>query len=1227
MNPFEIAKREYGKDGNNGNNGRRRRISLKISVISVISVFSLLLTFAACERNAGLPKPDSKEFRELVRAFYIGLAGLQTGADDRAKENLTRATEVAPGEPASWANLGLLAVRQQEFDAAYEKVEKARALAPDNSQIEALLGLIESRRGKLPEATAHLKKAVELDPKNLRALYALAQETERQGAETSDAEAQTLFQKILETQPDNLAVLLDVTRLAAKRGDGETLKKTVAKLAEKSSSWPDEAKQQMTALQQAAAGPNPRSAAPQVAFLRNVLARVPDYRQSLNAVKTPAEFVGEPFTSFIKLPSPSSEPSAPDTATTFESQPISGVSEGAWNWIGAIAFNDEGKPAVVVADGAGIRITGGANIKLPRENKNFVLPLDFNYDFKTDLVAESENGLRFLQQESLNAFTDVTARTGLPEQVLKRGYIRAGTIDFDLDGDLDIWLSPDALKNNTRTTPIVLRNKGDGTFDVAEPFKIAYSNEDGIDPEGKPIAVWQTDMLNADIDGDGDPDTAMVGDSYAQSGWRLRYFNNERLGQYRERQLPQEIDNIRAINAADLNGDGRMDLVAVSLSGKIFRLSDKDDGKAWDVKEIATLNKRDGNTRISSSKQRLLIADLDNNGALDLIVESAESVLRGDDTQEGNRPNVQIFLNEGKEKFTALPALRGTGKISLVDTNGDGRLELIGIAASPGFAGSDSIEGKAVQLINRGAKNYHYQTIRARAAKATGDQRINSFGIGGEVEIRSGLLTQKQVITSPVLHFGLGENTQTDVARIVWPNGSVQAEFELKADQSVLAEQRLKGSCPMLFAWDGKQVSYVKDTAPWSPALGLRINAQVVAGIYQTEEWFKIAGDRIAPRDDPSESYYDLRVTAELWEAYYIDHYSLMVVDHPRGTEVFADERFAVPPPPLKLYATGGLKAFAGAKDDLGQDVSAVVRDLDQKYLDTFGKGRYQGVTRDHWVELELPADAPRDKQLYLIGDGFIHPTDGSINVAYGQTSYPPPQSLSIETPDAQGAWAVAKSGLGFPAGKLKTVTLDLNKIFRPGAPRKLRLRTSMEIYWDKLEWAEGLSEATLKTQKINLSSAELRYRGFSKFSQANDSSPELPDYNRLEGTAQKWRDLVGYYTRYGEARELLEKIDDRMVIVNAGDEIRLKFAAPPPPPVGWTRDYVMVGDGWIKDGDLNSTFSKTVLPLPYHGMKDYNIAPGRLEDDPAYKRHPQDWQTYHTRYVTPEFFLKALRP
>jgi len=90
---------------------------------------------------------------------------------------------------------------------------------------------------------------------------------------------------------------------------------------------------------------------------------------------------------------------------------------------------------------------------------------------------------------------------------------------------------------------------------------------------------------------------------------------------------------------------------------------------------------------------------------------------------------------------------------------------------------------------------------------------------------------------------------------------------------------------------------------------------------------------------------------------------------------------------------------------------------------------------------------------------------------------------------------------------------------------------------------------------------------------------------------------------------------------------LALRFPAPPPPQGGWTRDYVLIGDGWVKDGDYNTGFSTTVLPLPYHGMSDYSRPPGRLEDDPAYQLHPEDWRTFHTRYVTPRAFHRALAP
>src|SRR5206468_137214 len=160
--------------------------------------------------------------------------------------------------------------------------------------------------------------------------------------------------------------------------------------------------------------------------------------------------------------------------------------------------------------------------------------------------------------------------------------------------------------------------------------------------------------------------------------------------------------------------------------------------------------------------------------------------------------------------------------------------------------------------------------------------------------------------------------------------------------------------------------------------------------------------------------------------------------------------------------------------------------------------------------------------------------------------------------------------------------------------PRRLRLRTNLEIYWDFLGVATPLPATPLKEQSIDPRTAELRYHGFSEVRQADASSPEIPDYNQIAASAPRWLDLIGFYTRFGDVRELLSKVDDRYVILNAGDEIALRFPAPPPPPPGWVRDFVFVSDGWEKDGDLNTIASRTVLPLPTHAHADYGSGPTR---------------------------------
>ncbi|HKO60690.1 MAG TPA: hypothetical protein VJV03_05980, partial [Pyrinomonadaceae bacterium] len=94
----------------------------------IVFLLALLLT-AACQSGVKLPAKSSKEYNEVVRAFYVGLAALQVGDDVRADNKLAQVTQLVPAEPAGWANWGLLALRQRNFDPAAERLERARALA------------------------------------------------------------------------------------------------------------------------------------------------------------------------------------------------------------------------------------------------------------------------------------------------------------------------------------------------------------------------------------------------------------------------------------------------------------------------------------------------------------------------------------------------------------------------------------------------------------------------------------------------------------------------------------------------------------------------------------------------------------------------------------------------------------------------------------------------------------------------------------------------------------------------------------------------------------------------------------------------------------------------------------------------------------------------------------------------------------------------------------------
>src|SRR5580704_15885751 len=325
----------------------RKRQRFHARTVSLVLVCgALAAAMCACRSGKKLPQKSSKEYAEAVSAFYIGLGALQVGDDVHAESKLSELTTLVPGEPAGWANWGVLALRQRKLDVAAQRIERAQSLASDNDQIYQLLGLLESNRGNSAKAISDWRKAVEINPRNYRAAYQLAEEVERQADANSDAEYQQLIQKILAAQPENLAAQLELTRIAAKSGDAATVKSMLAQINARSANWPSEVKNQLSALQAAADGPNPRSAATRTTFLRNTLMRVPEFRESLAVLKAPPGEEAEPFTHFLRLETPEFSPAPADTALAFTPKPVPRGSDGYWKWIGAVALGSAGSPVI-----------------------------------------------------------------------------------------------------------------------------------------------------------------------------------------------------------------------------------------------------------------------------------------------------------------------------------------------------------------------------------------------------------------------------------------------------------------------------------------------------------------------------------------------------------------------------------------------------------------------------------------------------------------------------------------------------------------------------------------------------------------------------------------------------------------------------------------------------------------------------------------------------------------
>lgn len=1135
----------------------------------IFVLLPLLILLSSCRSQEPAELSETDQYRQAVSDFYVSLGAAQTDEARFAFNKMNDVAQAFPEEAAAWANLGVMAMRQGNYDLAVDRLERARTILPEHPDILYLSSIVQSMRGDTESSISYLREGIGSDPAHLRMQFALAQELEREDDRTHASEISSIYEGLILLEPENQAVLLEATRFAAKTGDFETAERFLNLLRGLSERWDEENREQFSLVEEVFEEGSFTELTLELSFLRNTLQSVNSFRNDLLLVELPPTDLGFLIPEFLVLPLPEVTVAAPDLEITFPQLPLD-IAEDRASWLRGVTLLEDSPPFPISVTDGKVVINERTQLVFPGDTDRPLPPsagteIDYNYDFQNDLAFAGTDGFRLYATGEDLTFTDVTSQLGLGSSVIQGNYYGVWAFDIEMDGDLDLLLAP------VDGPPLVLRNNGDGTFTDVRPFR-------GIENV--------RDFLWADLDGDGAPDATML-----TSAGEVITFKNFRGGDFSDGL--KLTDQTVAFAAADQNADGRFEIITASGSGSIHSHFISAFSGEWTNHTLY----QNGQGLSDYENAQLFVADLDNNGALDLILSTPE--------------HSTLWLGDEKRNLIRYEHELPGGIVNIFDVDGNDRLDLLRV--------SQDLE--PIQLKNEGTKNYFARLIRARASGELGDQRINSFGIGGEMEVRSGLLYQKQIISSPIVHFGLGEYEEAEMLRIIWPNGSVQTEFaELGMGATIFNEQILKGSCPWLFTNDGEEIHFITD-ALWRSPLGLRINAQETAGVIQTFDRVRIPGNRLQPVD----GVYDVRITAELWETHFFDFVELIAVDHPEGTEVFVDERFVFPGPDLSTRIMKTPVPVKSVEDQWGNDLTEIVSEQNSRYIAPFEKTAYQGLVEEHSVIITLN-DQEDTAPEYLVMHGWLRPTDSSINLALSQGSFNPPSFMTVEVSDGEGGWIILNDNFGWPAGKLKTVLLELDNAFPHRNDRKVRLTTSAEIYWDSILQARQAENDLFTELALEPVKMDLRYRGFSEWSRADSISPKLPDYHYISSTAQRWRDLEGFHTRFGDVSELLREIDDRYVIMNAGDEMVLHFEALPDPAEGYTRSFIFVSDGWVKDGDYNTEASATVLPLPYHGMADYDYSRGgSLQNDPVFQRHRDDWIEYHTRYITSHVFRNAL--
>ncbi|MDQ3800393.1 MAG: FG-GAP-like repeat-containing protein, partial [Acidobacteriota bacterium] len=926
--------------------------------------------------------PAATNREDAYRANNIGVAQLEQFNYREASESFRRALAIDPKLELAQINLAIALFNLQELDAARQAAQTASELAPARLQPVYILGLIARNQNRTEEAINYFQKILASDPQDVGASVNLGQIYIQQ---RKYEEASVFFRRALEAEPYNSTAIYNLATV---------LLRTDAR---------EEGRQLMARFQSL------RNSGAATAIGQNYLEQG-RYAEAVASTGAETELVDktEPKIAFqeasvgLPLARPKNSPAFND-AVLFDADGDGDLDVAMTN--PAAIFRNDGGKFVDARAAAGDFARARADVGFR------IVAGDFDNDNLPDLFVARAGSYSLYKNLGRGKFADVTAKAKIPAAAGALPAPSCAFVDADHDGDLDIFVAGTG-KSGSR----LFRNNGDATF-------VDYSAEAKINRETNAVAVVPTDYDNRrDIDllvlpsqdnpvlfrnlrdstfrdvaaevglnqkaawtsvaaGDFNKD-GFVDFFFGKKGARGVFAVSDGRGKFQMRDAPAGTENATSAQFLDYDNDGLLDLLAVTPKGFVVSRNLGGAGE-WS----AATGKIFKTTADLAGSNRILSADIDADGDVDLLTFDKKGTPRFFRNDGGSANNAEVLLLQGRvSNRTAIGA-----KIDLRAGSLAQKLETY--AASPAPAPSQA-----------------------------------HFGLGRREKPDA----VRVIWTSGVVQ-----------AEVEFPGktGKTAKNFPPFKIEEL---DRKPSSCPYLYTWNGEKFEFVTDFLG-----GGEMGNWQSAGVYHypdSDEFVRITSDQLKPKDGK----YEIRVTNELEEVLFLDHLKLVAVEHDAGAEVYPNEGLGIPTAGRRiLYSTRNERAPLSAIDGNRKNVLPEIEKLDRRFYDSFKSLNIRGYAEKHELTLNLDDKKDFRGRTLLLLTGWTDYAFSSDNLAASQSGkslFLP----KLQVKNGRGEWQTVIDRIGISVGRPQTVIVDLTGKFL-SASREVRIVTNFKTYWDKI--------------------------------------------------------------------------------------------------------------------------------------------------------------------------------